>query len=198
MGTLRGFPCPPATGLVGQSPPSPTRLLVAGPVPNSLATERGRSVREFYAASESSPSRPRAELTFAKEVAVALIAPKLRMSQVLAPARIGRRAGGTRCPDRRREKLLRPSAAGCQATTESDMGAHRAPEVARPAGGAPRSPVAAVRAPKPSAALPMVRQSIYMQRTATACLTLDTALISSKLRASLWSPSHVRRNSNRR
>jgi hypothetical protein len=26
------------------------------PVPNSLATERGRSVREFYAASESTPA----------------------------------------------------------------------------------------------------------------------------------------------
>ena len=51
-------------GLVGQSPPSPTRLLVAGPVPNSLATDRRRSVREFYAASESSLSRPRAELDF--------------------------------------------------------------------------------------------------------------------------------------
>jgi hypothetical protein len=68
-------------------------LLVAGPVPNSLATERGRSVREFYAASESSPPRPRAELAIAKEVAVALTVPELRMSQILAPARIGRRAG---------------------------------------------------------------------------------------------------------
>jgi hypothetical protein len=45
MGTLRGFPCPPATGLVGQSPPSPTRSTVAGPTSGSLARERGRSRR---------------------------------------------------------------------------------------------------------------------------------------------------------
>jgi len=53
MGTLGGFPCPPATGIVGQSPPLPTRLLVAGPGPDSLATERGRPVRS------STPPRKR-------------------------------------------------------------------------------------------------------------------------------------------
>ena len=44
---------PPAQELVGQSPPIPTRLLVAGPGPDSLATERGRSVRD------STPPRKR-------------------------------------------------------------------------------------------------------------------------------------------
>ena len=122
MGTLGGFPCPPATGFVGQSPPTPTRLLVAGPVPNSLATERGRSVREFYAASESSLSRPRAELAFAKGVSVFQTIPKRECHKSLPLHGIGRRAGGRTCPDRRREELLRPSSDGCQATTESDMG----------------------------------------------------------------------------
>ena len=46
---------------------------------------------------------------------------------------IGRRAGGRRCPGRWREELLRPSAAECQATTESDMGALRA--LSRSSGG---------------------------------------------------------------
>ena len=49
--------------------------------------------------------------------------------------RIGRRAGGRTCHGRRREELLRPSAAECQATTESVMGARSTPEGGRPADG---------------------------------------------------------------
>ena len=171
---------PPAQELVGQSPPSPTREvdacqrprgrghgtlgfwgltrpaeLVAGPSPDSLATERGRSVRDSTRAdpaSEALPVAPRAELASSNQVPVTHVARKAQMHLEPAPARIGRRAGGTKCPDRRREELLRAQR-GCQATTESDMGAHRAPEVARPAGGALRSPVAAVRSPSTGAAL---------------------------------------------
>ena len=36
--------------------PLASSKLLAGPVPNSLATERGRSVRSFYAASEATPA----------------------------------------------------------------------------------------------------------------------------------------------
>ena len=94
-----------------------------------------------------------------------------------ASSRIGRRAGGRRCPGRQGvghsrgavqaahdepnltsamkcEELLRPFAAGCQTTTEGDMSARSALEVARPADGTPPPPVAAVRAPTPFADLP--------------------------------------------
>ena len=81
--------------------PRPAKL-VAGPVPNSLATERGRSVREFYAASESSPSRPRAELASANGVPIVQRKPDAHVFQKLVPSR-NRTA-------RRGNEVSRPSA----------------------------------------------------------------------------------------
>jgi hypothetical protein len=153
---------------------------LAGRWPRSrFAGNRARTLgARLYAASEALPVAPRAELASSNQVPVTHVARKAQMRIEPAPARIGRRAGGTKCPDRRREELLRAQR-GCQATTESDMGAHRAPEVTRrrsraspggararegletlpgfpfqrPAGGALRSPVAAVRSPSTGAAL---------------------------------------------
>ena len=179
---------PPAQELVGQSPPSPTRevdacqrprgrghgtlgfwgltrpasgKLVAGPGPDSLATERGRSVRESTRAdpaSEALPVAPRAELASAAggdgcprcvawswigrlepRTAVPRVAADLA-GKLSAPPGIGRRAGGRMCPDRRRVELLRPSAAGCQATPESDMGAQRPKSRVGAAGLGPAKP----------------------------------------------------------
>ena len=94
METLGGFPILPATGLVGQSPPeahanrrTPTSALRASVArsasgslcdqqswsraPSRLAGARARTLAALaYAASESSLSRPRAELAFATGTAL--------------------------------------------------------------------------------------------------------------------------------
>ena len=101
---------------------------LAGRWPRSrFAGNRARTLgARLYAASEALPVAPRAELASSNQVPVTHVARKAQTHLEPAPARIGRRAGETKCLDHRREELLRPSADGCQATTESDMGALRA------------------------------------------------------------------------
>ena len=131
--------------------PSRTRL-------QPSADARCASSTRADPASEALPVAPRAELASAAggdgcprcvawswigrlepRTAVPRVAADLA-GKLSAPPGIGRRAGGRMCPDRRRVELLRPSAAGCQATPESDMGAQRPKSRVGAAGLGPAKP----------------------------------------------------------
>jgi hypothetical protein len=160
MGTLGGFPNPPAMKLVGQSPPSFHAMTGRWPL-SLLAGTRARTLAALaYAASEPSLPRPHAELAISQEISLPADCGALTSCtpQTDGPLMASSSAcGRTGTPRRDVQRCSASFASGCQPLSESITDAHSASKDGRSRRGVPgASPQ------KPSAALPPILAASFL------------------------------------